>query len=130
LKVAVGNTHSRTLINGSTTITPPDATATTSQGGFLALPTNMGDHETNQFSVVPELGLTAGYALLPRLRATFGYTFMYWGNVVRSGNQIDLSVDPRQLPPATNANSLRPEFQRHVSDFWAQGMNIGLDLRF
>ena len=31
--------------------------------------------------------------------ATVGYSIVYWGTVVRPGDQIDLDVNPDQLPP-------------------------------
>jgi hypothetical protein len=119
LKLALGSTHSSIDINGSTT-TPTGTTP----GGLLALPSNSGTHDANQFSVIPELGFTVGYDLTCNLRAMAGYTFMYWSNVSRPGDQIDLDVS---LPPQTAA---KPAFTQHNSDFWAQGLNLGLDYRF
>ena len=52
LKLALGNTHSHIDINGSTT-----TAAGVSSGGLLALPSNMGVHNADQFSVIPELGM-------------------------------------------------------------------------
>jgi hypothetical protein len=124
LKLALGNTHSRIDITGSTT-TP----AGTFPGGLLALPSNMGTYNADRFSAVPELGFTLAYDLTCRLRATVGYTLIYWSNVSRPGDQIDLDVSPSQFPPSTQT-STRPEFVQRTSDFWAQGINVGLDYRF
>ncbi len=123
-KLALGNSHSRIDITGSTT-TPTSVFS----GGLLALSSNMGPHEANQFSVIPELGFTLGYDLTCDLRATVGYTFMYWSDVPRPGDQIDLDVSPSLFPPPTG-NVDRPEFVQHNSNFWAQGINLGLDYRF
>jgi len=50
---------------------------------------------------------------------------------VRAGNQIDLVVNPNLVPPPiAPLDPLRPAFQFHGSDFWAQGMNLGLEFRF
>ncbi len=130
LKVAVGQTHSRVAISGATATTIPGQTATLLPGGLLALPSNIGVYDSNQFSVVPELGLTLGFDFSPQLRATLGYDFVYWNNVARPGDQIDLNIDPRQFPPPAITNAARPEFSLHTSDYWAQGLNLGLDLRF
>jgi Putative beta barrel porin-7 (BBP7) len=119
LKLALGNTHSSIDINGSTT-TPTGTTP----GGLLAQASNMGPHYSNQFSIIPELGFTVGYDLTCNLRAVAGYSIIYWSNVTRPGDQIDLVVS---LPPQTSA---KPAFTQHTSDFWAQGINIGLDYRF
>ena len=128
LKVGIGQTNTQVLINGWTTVIVNGATAGYS-GGQLALPSNMGPHNSSQFSMVPEIGLTLGYDLTSRLKATAGYTLLYWPNVARPGDQIDLNLDPAQFPPPT-ATGTKPEFALHTSDFWAQGVNLGLDYRF
>ena len=125
LKLALGNTHSRVEINGSTT-----TAANTFSGGLLALPSNMGVHNADQFSAIPELGATFGYDLTCHLRATVGYTFIYWGNVSRPGDQIDLDVSPSQFPGPGQTTATKPAFTQHTSYFWAQGLNVGLDYRF
>ncbi|MGA2254893.1 MAG: BBP7 family outer membrane beta-barrel protein [Thermoguttaceae bacterium] len=130
LKIAVGQTHSRVTIDGATTTTIPGQAATSLPGGFLALPSNMGVHDSDQFSVMPELGVTLGFDLSSQLRATIGYDLLYWNAVARPGDQIDLNIDPRQFPPPAITNATRPEFILHTSDYWAQGLNLGLDLRF
>jgi hypothetical protein len=126
-KIALGDTYSRVDINGQTTVT---GTTTPSAGGLLALPSNIGSHVSNQFSMMPELGITAGYNFTAKLRMTFGYSIMYWNNVARSGDQIDTNINPAQIPPATATPGYRPAFQLHTSDFWAQGVNMGLEYRF
>jgi hypothetical protein len=128
MKLALGNTWTRTSIKGETSF---DGGAP-QVGGLFAQRSNIGVYDSNQFSVVPELGLTVGYALTPRLRATFGYTFIYWSNVARAGDQIDTDVDPGQLPNVGGPGVFgeRPAFALRTGDFWAQGMNFGLDWRF
>jgi hypothetical protein len=121
LKLGLGDTRSVVNIVGSSTNDPV--------GGLLAQPSNSGSWVSSQFSAVPELGLTAGYDLTPHLRATLGYTMIYWSDVARPGDQIDLNVSP----PTTAGGSQplqKPAFELHTSDFWAQGVNVGLDFRF
>jgi hypothetical protein len=130
MKLGLGNTHSRVGINGSTTKTSSGQTSTLEAGGLLALPSNMGIHESDRLSVAPELGLNLGYDLTCRLRLNFGYTFMFWSGVARPGDQIDLNIDPRQFPPPTVSNATQPEFRLRTTDYWAQGINLGLDYRF
>jgi large repetitive protein len=65
-------------------------------GGFLVLPSNIGTHQTSRFSVVPEVGVNLGYAITPGVRVSIGYTFMFWTQVVRPGDQIDLRVNTTQ----------------------------------
>jgi hypothetical protein len=125
LKVALGSTYSRIDINGSTT-----TAAGSLPGGLLALPSNMGVHNSNQFAAIPELALTLGYDLTCHLRAVAGYTFMYWSPISRPGDQIDLNVSPSQFPGPGQTPALKPQFVQHTADFWAQGVNVGLDYRF
>jgi hypothetical protein len=103
---------------------------TPAPGGFLALPTNMGHFDRDHFAVVPEFGLHFGYQVTDHVRAFAGYTFLYWDNVVRPGNQIDLTVNPSQVPPHTLVGAPRPAFAFQGSDFWAQGLDFGLEFRF
>ena len=127
-KLGVGNTHSRVLIDGATETTVPGGGSASFVGGLLAQETNIGRYVQNDFAVIPELGITLGYDLTPRLRATFGYDFLYWPQVARPGDQIELGVS--QLPPEAAASAGRPEFEFSQSSFLAQGMQFGLDYRF
>ena len=131
LKLGIGQTFSHVLINGSTTVFQNGAQVGNYPGGFLALQSQnyLGTHDSRQFSMLPEIGFTLGYDLTPRLKATAGYTLLYWSNVARPGDQIDLNLDPALFPPATAAG-VKPAFALHTSDFWAQGVNLGLDYRF
>ena len=103
-----------------------------SLGGLLALASNVGRYERDHFAMIPELGITLGYDVTCNVRATFGYTFLYWSKVARPGDQIDLDVNITQF--GNNGNNLvgepRPEFNWVTTDFWAQGLRVGLDYRF
>jgi hypothetical protein len=129
--VALGDTYEQVKINGFTTISIPNSGTTTYRGGLLALPSNIGSYSSNAFAVVPEFEANLGYQIAPGVRIFGGYNFLYWSNVVRSGQQIDLVVNPTLLPnngPASGPN--RPAFERVQTDFWAQGFNVGIDLRW
>ncbi|NUQ65122.1 MAG: BBP7 family outer membrane beta-barrel protein [Pirellulales bacterium] len=129
LKVAIGRTESEVTIDGSTVTTsgtpPVDAT---SPFGLLALPSNIGTYQEEEFAMVPEFGLSVGYDLTCRLRLTFGYTLVYWGQVARAADQIDLDLNLPVEGEQTGPD--RPVFPFATTDFWAQGMNFGLDFRF
>ena len=126
-KLALGNTHSEVTINGATTTTIAPAAPVTTIGGLLAQSSNIGTYEQDDFSVIPELGATLGFDITDRLRATVGYTFLYWSQVVRAGDQIDRDIN---LPLVPGPNTLRPEFAFVTTDFWAQGLNLGLEYAF
>jgi len=130
-KLAIGNTRQRVHISGSTT--QDDGTGPVSKvGGLLTQTTNIGSYSRNEFSVLPEIGLTLGYQLTRRLRLTAGYTLLYWSRVARPGDQIDLEVNPSLLtfPPNPAPNPARPRFDFRDSDLWAQGLNIGGEYRW
>jgi hypothetical protein len=120
-------------ISGTTVITEPGL-APNVQGGLLALPTNIGTYSRDRFSVVPEIGVNVGCQVTNRLRVFAGYTFLYWSNVVRPGDQIDTTINPTQLPSAAGPGTLvgpaRPAFAFHETGFWAQGINVGVQFRW
>jgi hypothetical protein len=132
LKVGIGETHTEVDIDGSTAITT-GAGRNVYGGGILALASNSGAHLSDQFSMMPEIGCTLSYDLTPHLTASVGYTLLYWSDVARPGDQIDLNVDSSQFPSGGNptpAATVKPAFVLHTSDFWAQGVNVGLGYRF
>ena len=120
-KLALGGTRSQVRVSGSTVVTAPDQPVAVSDGGLLALPTNSGTIEQDRFSVVPELGITLGYDVTERLKATFGYTFLYWSNVMRPGDQIDTNVNPTQFSDGRLVGFPAPESKSVVTDFWRRG---------
>jgi hypothetical protein len=130
-KLALGSTRSRVIVNGSTVITVPDVNPVTYPGGFLALPTNMGIYDQDSFSVMPELGINVGYDVTCHLKATIGYSFLYWSRIARPGDQIDTNLNPNQFPPPEALEGMpSPQFRFITSDFWMQGLNAGLEYRF
>jgi len=126
-KVALGANCRTVTINGATRVngSAPDT------GGFLALPSNIGRYNSTEFAVVPEVGLTVGYQLTPRVRVMMGYSFLYWTNVARPGDEIDLAVNTSQPPLGTGlVGQPRPAFSFNDSDFWAQGLSFGVEVRY
>ncbi len=129
--VALGNTRSTVDIDGSTVITPPGGTASTFTGGLLAQPSNIGRYTRDAFSVVPEVTLRLGVQVTEHLRVYGGYNFLYWSNVVRPQDVVDLRVNGSQIPPRTNqTGALYPRYTPSSSDFWAHGVMIGAELRY
>lgn len=129
-KLGIGVTNSTVTINGSTTRTVPGAGAAISAGGLLTQPSNIGTYDQDNFSVLPELGLSLKYELTPCLHAYAGYNFIYWSRVARAGEQVDLDVNLTQQPPGPFAGGLRPAFDFHSTDFWAQGVSAGIEWKY
>jgi hypothetical protein len=130
-KMAIGRTNQRVNVRGQTTVGDAGASFT-EQGGLLALRSNIGSYQRDVFTVVPELGVTVGYKITPRLRATAGYTLLYWSRVARPGDHIDLDVNPNLLPPVIDpvVGPERPRFAWDDTALLAHGLNLGLDYRF
>jgi hypothetical protein len=125
-KLGLGNTHRVATIDGLTQVYPSTGGNTTFAGGLLAQGSNIGRHTSDAFSAVPELGINVGRQLTPRLRVFAGYTFLYWTNVWRAGEQIDLVLN--QVPPV--AASGHPAFPASNSSIWVQGVSVGAELRY
>jgi hypothetical protein len=127
-KVALGNNHSQVRIDGATTSTVPTQEPVTLPGGLLALPSNIGTYSRNDFVAIPQLSAQLGYQWNCHIRTFVGYNILYWANVARAGDQIDLQVDTNQLPPGSAGQF--PEFNFNDTSFWAQGINGGLEYRW
>jgi hypothetical protein len=132
--IALGTMHEEIDIHGSTVITPPGGSPTTVAGGVLALPTNSGHFSRDRFAAVPEIGLNVGYQVTESMRAFVGYSFLYCSNVVRPGDVIDRTVNLSQIPSNLGsgppAGPARPTVIFKDTEFWAQGVNFGLEFRF
>lgn len=100
--------------------------------GYFALPTNFGRRTRSVLAVVPEAGLNIGYRITPWMSVVAGYTFLYANDVVRAPQQINRNINPAafNIPPAVPPPPVEPAFRFKSSDFWAQGLNLGLAFRF
>lgn len=132
--VALGSTQQSVRINGNTIIAPPTGAVVNRAGGLLTQQSNIGRYSRHEFTYVPEVGFNVGYQVTDCLRAFVGYTFLYWSEVVRPGDQIDRGLNTTQLPTLGGPGSLtgprRPAFSFNDTSFWAQGINFGVQLRF
>ncbi len=131
-KVAVGCTQQLVLITGSTSV--GQSQTLQAPGGLFAQTSNIGRTSHNALGVVPEGVVNLGVNLTNNVRASLGFTFLYWNDVVRPGAQIDRVINPSLVPSSPlygSGNPLAhptPFFQ--TTDFWAAGLNVGLEVRF
>jgi hypothetical protein len=131
-RVAFGATDVNASLAGQTSLLSFTGQPTVVGGGFLARPSNRGGSD-EQFAVVPEGDLTFAWQACDWLRFTVGYTFLYWSHVARSGDQVNLNINRLEVPaltPPTGFTPVPPVTQIHCTDFWAHGINVGLELRF
>lgn len=121
-KIALGNNHQVLRISGATAAFDGTTTAVT-PGALLTQSSNIGTFRRDEFAIIPQLNANLSYQLTQNLRARVGYTFIYWFDVARPADQVDLNVDLGQTTP-------QPTVPFRETDFWLQGINAGLELRF
>ena len=127
-KVALGNNNESVRINGFNSISVL-GTPVTTPGGLLTQPTNIGEFSRNEFAVLPEGALTLRCDVTCNMRASVGYTVMYLDRVVRSGDQIDVALNPSQIG-GTLVGDPRPAFAFRENSFWVQGITAGVEYRW
>ncbi len=119
-KLAMGVTVAEADQTGTIQVASAPLTAA-QPAGLLVRPSNGVADTTSYFAVVPQAGLRLGYNLTDCLRLNAGYTFLYWSQVRRASEQIDLTVNPA---------AGRPAFRNDTSDVWVQGWTLGAELRY
>ena len=143
-KIAAGSTRQTVDIEGDITQLGPNPLVPpglgTFPGGVFTQPSNIGKQRTSEFTdpfaVLPALEVKLGYDLTPHIRVFGGYELMYWTRVVRPGDQINHTVNLTQnavLDPngtGTLVGPAQPATLFGRSDFWAQGINFGVEVRY
>jgi hypothetical protein len=133
--LAIGDNHESVSVAGLSSLQVGQRTFE-APGGLYALPSNMGRTTQDQLAVVPQVQAKVSYRILNNLFGFAGYDFLYWTKVVRPGDQVDTTVDGRQVPlsPAysgmAGSAATSPQVQFNRSDFWAQGLTFGLLLAY
>jgi len=128
--VALGSTRSKASVTGQTISTTAQGGSATTPNGLLTQQTNIGSYSRAKFSTVSEFGVSLRRSFTRRLSARVGYTFLYWTSVARAGEQVDLDINPSQIPPGTLQGAPRPAFPFATTNFWAQGLNFGLEYKY
>ena len=90
------------------------------------MPTNIGTYENSAFTVIPEAQLSLVYHLNCRVDLGVGYSFMYWSNVARVGDQVDTTVNLSQANGGALAGPANPAASIVESDYWIQGLHFTL----
>lgn len=130
-KVAGGSTQELLLVSGQSIST--DA-GVNNGGGLLANNGNFGRYYTDHFAVIPELNLNIAYRLSSYCSVRAGYNAFYWSNVSRATQDVPKSINSSFSPGSSNYGADPRGFQTRptidTTDFWAQGINLGLEFRF
>jgi Putative beta barrel porin-7 (BBP7) len=127
-KVALGGNAAQVNVSGNTVETVGPITAAFNRGFLTSSPSQTGTFNRSTFAVVPEVGLRIGCQVNDHLRAFVAYTFIYWSDVARPGEQIGQNVSLTHLPPLPAGPSQLLDIR--TSDFWAQGVSFGLEFRY
>ena len=117
-KVGMGTTAQTVAVDGSTTITDVSGGVNTIGNGLLAQPSNIGTHTSNVFTVVPELNLRYTHHVTDSIDVAIGYTYIYWSQMARPGDQINLNIDP--------TGGTQPIHETVNSDYWMQSLDFGI----
>ncbi len=134
-KMALGTNRSTLGVNGESTLISNVVGNQTVPGGLFALPSNGNGASNSQLCFVPEVGANIGVQLLPSVYFRVGYTFLYMTSVGRVGQQINRNIDATQVPasqffgfPGGNGQPLVNTVNH--GNYFAQGLNLGLEFRF
>jgi putative beta barrel porin BBP7 len=120
-RMSLGNMHETAIINGSGTATLNGTSQPTD--GVFTRPSNIGRRARDEFTAITELGCNLGYRFSPCTQLTVGYTFIYWNDILQAGTGIDPRI-------GTSGGTTHPQFAFRHSDFWVQGLNLGLTREF
>jgi hypothetical protein len=130
-RLAVGRNSQRVNVSGFSDITE-GGVRERFLAGIYAQSANIGNYTKDDIAILPELGATLGVNVTPHISFTLGYTFVYFSNVVRVGDQIDTDLNPNLFPPPASpfSGAERPRPLLRETDFWTHGISFGGDIRF
>ena len=122
-KLGLGNMRQTVVIEGSQTASIPNVPPATTGSGLFAQASNSGTRFQDQFCFIPEVTLSLRYHFTDCLAASVGYNLIWMSDVVLGADHIDRVVDLSQ----TTAS---PAFAFDDTDYWVQGLNVGLHYDF
>jgi hypothetical protein len=121
LRTSIGGMHETALVGGGGSATFNGQT--TILDGVFTGASNVGRRSRNEFTAITEANFNLAYRFNPCTQLTVGYTFMYWNDILAAGTGIDTVVG------AAGATT-RPQFNFRHSDFWVQGLSLGVAREF
>ncbi len=121
-RMSIGNMHEVIQIDGQSAVN--GTVSSNPAGGIFTRGSNIGRHARNEFTAITEVGLNLGYRFAPCTTLNVGYTFMYFNDVLSPANNIDTGV-------GTGSSGItHPLVPFRHSDFWVQGINLGITKEF
>lgn len=128
--LGLGAMNRRLQITGQTDVTIPALPTTTTAGGLLAQPTNIGTYRSSRFTAVPEWRLKAQRRLCDFAAIGISYDLMLVPNVWRASEQIDRTVNDSQIGGGALVGAARPAPILASQTLWAQGISLSLDINW
>jgi hypothetical protein len=131
-KADVGSVDRLVKIGGETVTTVPGLPTKVQQGGLYALPSNIGEARSHDWTWMPELGANFGWQVNHNLRVTLGYSILFLNEIARAGDQVDQTINTALIPPATAAatSTSRPVFILSRSDVFIHTVNLGVEFSY
>ena len=129
-RLSLGVSHE--VLNISGAFQAVNFTSSAGSQGIFAQPSNSGQRSSDAFAAVPELQAKLGYQLTPAIRLTAGYDLLYDSNVVRPGDQISRNLPKGQVfqQGGTSISATSPVALFNTTDFFVQGLSVGLAIEF
>jgi hypothetical protein len=131
-KVAAGTVTRGSTITGTQVVMVPGSPPAVSQGGVLALASNLGTHPSWTYTGVPEITVSLGWQMTSNISVGLSYWVMWWPQVFRPGEQVDTSLNSAQFPGSgvAAAGAVNPAVLNHQAVLWVQALTFSLEIRF
>jgi hypothetical protein len=132
-KLALGAVCEKVDISGYTVATQNGVVTQVIPGDVLTQTTNIGSYKRTKFAAMPELMIKLGYQVTTHVNLSLGYDIVAISNVMRPGSAIDEGVNPNVNPtliPSSASTIQRPAFDFSGTDFWAQGLTLGISVYY
>jgi hypothetical protein len=134
-KVALGINQETVNLTGLAVVTAPPLPLgnLTAPGGLLVQ--SPGRFNQQVFSYLPEAGINFSFKVCDFCLVGAGYTFFYFGNVVRPSDHLPASTTGNQFPTSILTQlgappTSQPPFSFHQTNFWAQGGDFRITFIF
>jgi hypothetical protein len=131
-KIAIGHVGRVVNINGVTVTSVPGANTVVKNGGLYALSSNIGTHENDEWTTLPELGVNLDWQVNGNVKVQLGYSVLFLNHIGRVTDQVNTTINPNLLPNATTAGTgpNSPTFNFSRADMTIQSINLGVIFTF
>ncbi len=108
----------------------------TYNGGYFALPSNIGHNRRTVLAVLTDISANIVYPVTDCFGLRIGYSFFAVSDVLRAAKQMSRRINPTQSAAIayTAAPSLegpaKPKAHMRTEWLWAQGISVGFDLNY